>query len=306
MTRPVPDIADRFVQGAEGEVLRVYDDKRPAYILKPGDHVLGTLTGGTGHTGPDLVIEMPVTAAMSDAWRRADLLKAAERLESKVAAARIMALTTHQYSAILSFVFNLGTPGATIWALLNSGNLDQVPMQIMRFDKARGEDGQLHDVPGLDHRRMAECSLWKTPDVAATPGVPVTDQAVTIDAPAPAVDPLAAPLAIIAAAPVAAPPSSVTRAADTPPTPMAMKPLAQSKSFVAQVTTCLVGVAGVLAPVVGQINAGAKSISDAIQPYTDGNPHIAQAEQVLMLVLAVTAAAAVFLTVRKTNQMKNG
>ena len=56
----------------------------------------------------------------------------------------------------------------------------------------------------------------------------------------------------------------------------------------------------------GQINAGAQSISDAIKPYTDGNPHVAQAEQGLMLVLAVTAALAVLLTLRKTNQMKNG
>ena len=306
MIRTIPDIADRFVQQAEGEVLRVYDDKQPHRILQPGDHVLGTLTAGTGHTGPDLVIGMPVTPAMSDAWRRADLATAAARLEKKVSPAAVMALSTNQYAAILSFVFNLGTPGNTIWQLINAGALAQVPMQIMRYDKQRGEDGQLHDVPGLDHRRMAECALWKAADAVAAAPLPVTATAVTVDAPAPVRDPLAAPLAIIAAAPVAPPPSNVTRAADTPPTPMAMKPLSQSKSFLAQIATALVGAAGVLAPIVGQINAGAQSISDAIKPYTDGNPHVAQAEQGLMLVLAVTAALAVLLTLRKTNQMKNG
>ncbi|MDR3513877.1 MAG: lysozyme [Caulobacteraceae bacterium] len=276
MTRPVPDLAVQAVLRFEGEVLRVYDDKRPNVILKPGDPVLGTLTAGTGHTGSDVVIGMTVTPELSAAWRRRDLETAARRLANVVNEPVILALTEHEYAALLDFVFNLGDgdpakPRWDIWNVLNARRLDLVPDQMKRFDKIRDrKTGVSEEVPGLMHRRLAECALWTTPDIEAA-------------------------AAIATSAPVPPPPSSVTREADTPQTLPPVKPLVQSKSFVASCASAAAGVAACTAPVVGQVSSGVKSVSDAIAPYADANDHIKQAQAALMMVMAGLAVATVVL-----------
>ena len=40
-----------------------YDDARPNYVLKPGDKIIGTLTVGRGHCGPDVHIGQAWTMA---------------------------------------------------------------------------------------------------------------------------------------------------------------------------------------------------------------------------------------------------
>ena len=316
MTRQIPELAERFVAQCEGEVLRVYDDARPEHVLQVGEVAIGTLTAGTGHTGADLRIGMAVTADMSRAWRLSDLLVAAKRLERVADQRRIDALSEHQYAAILSFVFNLGTSGKTIWSLINAGAFDQVPGQIMRFDKVK-RDGVLVELPGLIHRRMAEVSVWRTPDVPTSVAVAAFDQSVELvkanpgDPRAPlAGDTMRATLAavapIVASAPVVMPSSSLTRDVDTPPTPAGLKSLAKSKSFAAQVGTLVVAATGALSPVVASVHAGATSIEAAIQPYAANVPMVAKVDNVLMIALAVTAALAVVLTVHKHNDMQNG
>ena len=306
--RAVPQIAVDFITRAETEVLRVYDDKQPDKVLRPGDVVLGTLTAGTGHTG-GLTIGMTVTRELAAYWRAADLETAAQRLYGVVHGPIIAALSEHQYSALLSFVFNLGAGASwTIWKVLNANRLDQVPTQMLRFDK-EVVDGKAEVVAGLDHRRMAEIALWKTADAAAiTSTVVPSAEAIAAGAQTvvtPGRDTVGDAIAVLQASPTAPPPSSVTRNGSTPPTPAAMKPLAQSKSFLAQCATAIGGMAAAAAPFIDQLHRGLNSIDDAIKPYTDGNAHVAQIESMFVIGLAGTAALSVILTIRKQIAMTN-
>jgi len=251
----------QFIARAEGRRLTAYRDSA------------GVWTIGTGHTGPEVIAGLTITDAQADIDLACDLGIAARRLELRVNEAVILALSDHQYAALLSFVFNLGAEaGWTIWAVLNQNRLDLVPDQMKRFDKARDpKTGALVDVPGLMNRRLAEVALWTAPDVDAA-------------------------IAQVAAAPIPPPPSSTTRAADTPPTPPPpAPPIVQSKSFVASCATAASGVAACAAPLVGQVSGGVKSVSDALSPYADANDHIKQVQGVLMTVMAGLAVVTVVL-----------
>lgn len=210
--RPVPAIVRQLVDASEGCVMRVYDDARPRYVLQPGDHALGTLTAGRGHTGPDVVMGMNVTPQDVDAWEDSDLASAARKVCAKLTQPALDRLTDHEYGALCDFGFNCGTPGTTIWQDLNAGRLADVPAQLALFDHGV-VGGHMIKIPGLDHRRAAEVALWNTPDVPADHPDPVAAQAVIVAA-------ATAPLQAAADAGVVAPPSSVTREMDTPPRPV--------------------------------------------------------------------------------------
>jgi lysozyme len=71
-------------------------------------------------------------------------------------------LTQGQYDALVSFVFNLGGgafKSSTLLKRLNSGNYDDCPEQIMRWNKAR-VDGKLQPLRGLTRRRAAEAAVF--------------------------------------------------------------------------------------------------------------------------------------------------
>jgi lysozyme len=188
MTRPIPDSALDLITRWEGCKLTAY--------LCPA----GVWTIGYGSTGQHVVKGLKITKAQALALLKDDLRVAAERLRLRIG---VIAdeLTANQYGALLSFVFNLGaTPNWTIWKILKARAFEQVPMQLMRFTKARDPaTGQLVTVRGLVNRRTDEVRLWSLEDEHEEP---------------------------------VALPSSTTRAVDTPPAPME-KPLATSKSFVA-------------------------------------------------------------------------
>ena len=234
MSREIPTCALLFLEKAESCKLTAYRDSG------------GVWTIGWGHTGPDVVEGLVITLDQARFYLRADAAHAVRRLELAVGLAALSAdvLTEHQYAALISFAFNLGVGplppkvGWEIWRDVKAGRLEQVTGQMMRFDKVR-EGGVLKEIPGLIHRRSAEVMLWKTADVAAS-------------------------AAVIAAAPVQAPPSSVTREADTPPTPASPKPLEQTSlatKIAAGVTTVGAGAA--------TLQASAEQLRDAIQPYVD-------------------------------------
>lgn len=184
--RPIPAKAVDFVALWEGCELVGYED------------VVGIPTIGYGHTGPEVVVGQKITLAKAKALLKGDLIRAATRIHGRIGDV-IDDLTQAQFTALLSFVFNLGDGDPkktewTIWKVLRSRQFDEVPAQLMRFVNAGGKR-----VRGLVNRRMAEVRLW------------VSDGA---DEPAP--------------------PSSVTRHTPTPPTPTNSKPLRKSKSFNAQ------------------------------------------------------------------------
>jgi len=69
-------------------------------------------------------------------------------------------LNSNQFSALVSFVFNLGIgnfSNSTLLRLLNNGDYDSVPCQLSRWTKANGRE-----LNGLIRRRKAEADLWNT------------------------------------------------------------------------------------------------------------------------------------------------
>ncbi len=71
-------------------------------------------------------------------------------------------VTQHQFDALASFVFNLGQGNfaeSTLLRKLNQGLYDEIPEQIMRWNKAR-VDGVLTPLKGLTRRRTAEAALF--------------------------------------------------------------------------------------------------------------------------------------------------
>ncbi len=197
--RPVPQAAINLIKQHEETHLFAYDDAHyPPRPAKPGDHIDGTLTAGTGHTGPDVVAGMVVTAEMDAAWLASDLEIAARRLIERVGAEIVASLTDNQYAALLDFVFNMGAgPSWTIWKRLKAKHYKQVPSELNRFVNW---GDPLHVSQDLVDRRSSEVALWTT-------GAPGTS-------------------------PLPAPPSSVTRSTPTPPTPADPTPASRSKALI--------------------------------------------------------------------------
>lgn len=87
-------------------------------------------------------------------------------------------LTQNQYDALTSFVFNLGGGAfrsSTLLTKLNKGLYDEVPEQLLRWNKAR-VDGKLTPLRGLTRRRAAEAELFskdaKMPSDEGGPDMP--------------------------------------------------------------------------------------------------------------------------------------
>jgi lysozyme len=70
-------------------------------------------------------------------------------------------LNDNQFAALVSFAFNVGISNfeqSTLLRLLNRGWYEQVPAQLMRWNRAGGEV-----MGGLSRRRAAEGRLWNMP-----------------------------------------------------------------------------------------------------------------------------------------------
>ncbi len=66
-------------------------------------------------------------------------------------------LTDDQYSALVSFDFNTGgLENSTLRKLLNGGDYESVPAQLLRWDKAGGKR-----LKGLTRRRISEGRLFQ-------------------------------------------------------------------------------------------------------------------------------------------------
>lgn len=211
--RPLPAEAEALIKGFEKLVLRVYDDKRPKKILKPGDEALGVLTAGWGATG-GLKIGMTITRQWAqDRFESDTQNKAIKPLYRKIGADIVDQLSDGQYGALLSFVFNLGTgdpakPEWGIWKRLRKREWAQVAGEIQRFINWDGKPSN-----GLIRRRAAEVAMWNA-------GLPEAEPT--------------------------APPSSVTRREPTPPTPVSATPAHASPMLLSTATSALgaVGMGG--------------------------------------------------------------
>jgi lysozyme len=252
MVRPVPALALDFLRRVEGCRLDAYVDAG------------GVWTAGFGHTGPDVAKGHHYGQGQAEAWLGQDANIAAARLAERVKAEVLDALSEHQYAALVSFVFNLGAaPGWTIWRVLNAGDLDQVPVQLLRFDKVRQPDGCLKTLAGLAHRRTAEITLWRTADVAVAAAI-------------------ASPAGSLAIS------SGQTRRSDTPPAPM---PAARGQASSASVTLATAVAAAPVA--VLHLQGDAQAVSNALAPYADKSEVVQRTVAALACLCAALAVLAV-------------
>lgn len=113
-------------------------------------------TIGYGHTGPDVFEGLVWTQAQADAALTADLGHAAHAVAGYIA----VAVNDNQFSALASFVFNLGAGslhGSTLLKKLNAGDYAGAANEFLKWDFV---DGQAS--PGLARRRFAERELFVT------------------------------------------------------------------------------------------------------------------------------------------------
>lgn len=113
-------------------------------------------TIGFGHTRT-VRAGMKITADQADVLLDEDL-RLVERAVQRIVT---VPLNDNQFSALVSFAFNVGIGNfeqSTLLRLLNRGWYEQVPAQLMRWNRASGEV-----LGGLSRRRAAEGRLWNTP-----------------------------------------------------------------------------------------------------------------------------------------------
>ena len=129
-------------------------------------------TIGYGHTSsagaPTVTDGMTITQKQADDILRRDLVK----YETEVFNMVRQPLTQNQYDVLVDFAYNAGVgnlKSSTMLKKINSGNLDAVPDELMKWTKGGGKV-----LPGLVRRRQAEAAWWvavpeektKTPEQA--------------------------------------------------------------------------------------------------------------------------------------------
>lgn len=122
----------------------------------------GVLTIGWGCTEG-------VTEGMTITTERAEQLLTAELAKFEAAVARLVRvpLTQHQFDALVSFAFNVGSGAlerSTLLRKLNAGDYAAVPGELARWTRGGGRV-----LPGLVKRRRAEAALWSSPDAEIHP-----------------------------------------------------------------------------------------------------------------------------------------
>ncbi len=149
--RNIPKTAVDFIAAHEGVKLSAYLDSANVPTIGYG-HINGVKMGDV------------CTKAQALDWLSSDLQTTRRKLYGVVKSDIIDLLTENQWSALLSFVFNLGAgPAWKIWKLLNAKQFDQVPGELIKFVNAGGQK-----VQGLVNRRADEVKLWSTDEPGST------------------------------------------------------------------------------------------------------------------------------------------
>lgn len=143
-----------LVQEFEGYAEQLGDgtDRVRAYS-DPG----GVLTIGFGHTGPDVEEGMIITREQAEQLLIEDLGEAETAVSNQVT----VPLNENQFSALVSFVFNVGSGNfeeSTLLELLNQSDYQGAADQFLDWNKADGEE-----LEGLTRRREEERELFLTP-----------------------------------------------------------------------------------------------------------------------------------------------
>jgi lysozyme len=254
----------RAVPRAAYDIVREFEQCRLVCFDTDGT---GTPTIGWGRTRGLTHADVGrkrISQETADAYLDVDLEEAARTLEDQIGAVAVAAMTSNQYSAILSLVYNEGPLGPTIVRLLRARQFDSVPPQIARYVyghvPGRKEAVKIN---GLVRRRAAEQVLWAV-DEPGSHDVHVS--------------------------------SGTLREVATPPAPSSEnKPLHRQGSFVATCATAVTTVSVAAAPVVETSIKGLTTMSEKIAPYADANEHVGQVRGVIVGVLAGLAVLSVVL-----------
>ncbi|WP_413167390.1 glycoside hydrolase family protein [Capilliphycus salinus ALCB114379] len=130
-----------LIKAFEGVELQAYLD------------AVGVPTIGYGHT-KDVFLGMKITRAEAEELLRQDI----EEFEIAVEDAVQVEINENQFSALVSFCFNLGAGSlfqSTLLKLLNAEKLEKASQEFPRWNKAGGQP-----LLGLTRRRMAERALF--------------------------------------------------------------------------------------------------------------------------------------------------
>lgn len=142
-----------------------------AYRCPAGIWTIGY--GHTGRAGPP-----PVTPGlrMTEEAARRVLAADVERFAAEVRAGLTRELSDAQFSALVSFAYNVGGGGfraSSVLKAVNAGDFAAVPRRLQMWVKAGGKT-----LPGLVKRRAAEAELFMTQparegdDLPRTPDIP--------------------------------------------------------------------------------------------------------------------------------------
>ena len=95
---------------------------------------------------------------ITEAQAERDLLEELEEFKHQVLHSVKVELTQNELDALTSWTYNLGVGNlnsSTLLKKLNAGSKDEVPAEMLRWNKAGGEV-----LAGLTKRREAEAELW--------------------------------------------------------------------------------------------------------------------------------------------------
>ena len=115
----------------------------------------GVWTIGYGHTGPDVVEGILITAVHAEDLLRNDVMSA----ENCVNRALKVAITQNQFDALVDFAFNLGIGnflGSTLLRKVNTEDFLAAAGEIPRWNHVNGNVSD-----GLTRRRQAEKDLFE-------------------------------------------------------------------------------------------------------------------------------------------------
>ncbi len=127
----------------------------------------GVWTIGYGHTGaagpPTVAAGMVISRAEAEEILRRDVDGFARDVETSLR----VALDDRQFSALVSFAYNVGITNfrkSSVLAYVNAGDLAAVPGRLQLWNKAKGRV-----LPGLVKRRAAEAELFLSAVFTAPP-----------------------------------------------------------------------------------------------------------------------------------------
>ncbi len=142
------DVMEINAQGVD--LIKVHEGYSGTPYICPA----GKLTIGYGHTGN---VSGPITKEQAEKLLKKDLSTAENAIQEQVK----VPLNSNQFSALVSFVYNVGTGNfarSTLRALLNDGNFEEAANEFEKWVYGGGKK-----LPGLIERRIAEKTLFLTP-----------------------------------------------------------------------------------------------------------------------------------------------